>query len=79
MEMCKFENEELPLKMFSCNGAKWQRGVFAPLRERFKVFAGYDTELNRIVTVQECDARMMMREQMPETKKQTRIARIIAN
>jgi hypothetical protein len=46
--------------------AKTQRGVVASLRE--KKLPVVILKLNRISTVQECDARMMKKGQMPETK-----------
>jgi hypothetical protein len=57
----KCENEELPLKTVSRKGAKTQRG--AHLRLPVLVL-----KLNRKLKVQECDATMVKKEQMPETK-----------
>jgi hypothetical protein len=59
--------------MFSRKAAKSQRDVVAALREISAIkklihLPVVILKLNRISIVQECDARMLKKEQMPETK-----------
>jgi hypothetical protein len=59
--------------MFLRKGAKAQRGVVAALREMsvikiIRYLPVVILKLNRKLKVQECDATMMKKEQMPETK-----------
>jgi hypothetical protein len=46
------------------NAAKAQRGVVAALREILQL-AGCETELNRKLNVQECDATMLNKDLSP--------------
>jgi hypothetical protein len=67
-DICERISRKDAIRKFSRKDAKAQRSAFASLRE--KKLPVVILKLNRISIVQECDATMVKKEQMPGTRYQ---------